>query len=65
MALGMKELLKHGKETVPIGIINPDGYERVNRVYSEDGYSPCITGRDYKDPIKVLVYDRTKREENR
>lgn len=43
--------------TQPIGILNPNGYERVNRVYSEEGYSPCITGRDYKDPIKVLIYE--------
>ena len=56
----MKELLKSGRknETTPIGIINPDGYERVNRVYWQEGYSPCVTGRDYKDPIKVLIYER-------
>lgn len=52
-----KELLKFGNETAPIGILNPNGYERVNRVYWCGGYSPCITGRDYKDPIKVLVYE--------
>ena len=44
--------------TQPIGIINPDGYERVNRVYWERGFSPCITGRDYKDPVKILIYEK-------
>ena len=37
-----------------IGIIDPDGYEKVNRVYSPSGDCPTITARDYKDPIKVL-----------
>ena len=37
-----------------LGIINPNGYEKVNRVYSSGGVSPTITARDYKDPIKVL-----------
>ena len=41
----------------PIGIIDTNGYERINRVYFEKGYSPCITSRDYKDPIKILVYE--------
>lgn len=44
-------------EIKPIGILDPTGYEKINRVYWELGFSPCITGRDYKDPIKVLVYD--------
>ena len=43
--------------TQPIGIPDPNGYERINRVYSEEGYSHCITGRDYKDPIGVLIYE--------
>lgn len=43
--------------TQPIGILDENGYERINRVYYEMGYSPCITGRDYKDPIKVLIYE--------
>lgn len=37
-----------------LGIINPDGYEKVNRVYSPQGITPTITARDYKDPIKIL-----------
>jgi len=45
----MKELTK------PIGILDKNGYEKINRVYYWRGYSPCITGRDYKDPIKILV----------
>lgn len=57
----MKELTK------PIGILDKDGYERINRVYYWGGYSPCITGRDCRDPIKILVkYERNKyRKENR
>ena len=51
------------KLTNPIGIIDPDGYERINRVYWEGGYSPCITSRDYKDPVKVLIYERNKQRE--
>lgn len=38
-----------------IGIIDPDGYEKVNRVYSPSGDCPTITARDYKDPIKVMM----------
>ncbi len=54
------------QETKPIGIIDPNGYEKINRVYWEHGFSPCITGRDYKDPVKVLVYERNKqRKEDR
>lgn len=45
----MKELTK------PIGILDKNGYERINRVYYFGGYSPCITGRDCRDPIKILV----------
>ena len=52
----MKELLKGMKLTQPIGILNPDGYERINRVYWQEGFSPCLAGRDYKDPPKVLIY---------
>lgn len=54
----MKVSLNTGRETQPIGIIDTDGYERINRVYSDKGYSPCIAGRDYKDPIKVLIYEK-------
>lgn len=57
----MKELTKS------IGILDKNGYEKINRVYYWGGYSPCVTGRDYKDPIKILVNnDRNKyRKENR
>lgn len=34
-----------------IGIINPDGYEKVNRVYSPSGDCPTLQARDYKDPV--------------
>lgn len=36
-----------------VGIIDPDGYEKVNRVY-KGGCLPTITARDYKDAIKVI-----------
>ena len=36
-----------------LGIIDPDGYEKVNRVYGTHGDCPTITARDYKDPIKT------------
>ncbi len=52
-------------ETKPIGILDPNGYEKINRVYWQGGFSPCVTGRDYKDPIKVLVYDKKYGEKNR
>lgn len=28
--------------SAPIGIIDENGYERVNRVYHEDGISPAV-----------------------
>ena len=37
-----------------LGIIDPNGYEKVNRVYCIHGDSPTITARDYKDPIKII-----------
>ena len=61
--MAMKELSKYGDATNPIGIIDPNGYERINRVYSWCGYAPCVTGRDYKDPIRVLIYERNKSRE--
>lgn len=50
------EELVFNNSTNPIGIIDPNGYEKINRVYTWCGFAPCVTGRDYKDPIKVLVY---------
>lgn len=38
-----------------LGLIDPEGYERVNRVYDTSGLSPTITARDYKDPVKILT----------
>lgn len=32
-----------------------DGYEHNGRVYSERGVSPCLSGREYKDPSKVAI----------
>lgn len=58
----MKELLKPGN-TIPIGIIDHDGYEHNNRVYDgvNNGISPAISAREWKDPIKMVVfYDRHK-----
>lgn len=43
-----------------LGIINPDGYEKVNRVYSIMGECPTLTARDYKDPIKIVDMRRGK-----
>lgn len=34
----MKELLKSGRESTPIGIIDEGGYEHNNRVYSWGGH---------------------------
>ena len=43
-----------------LGVIDKDGYERVNRVYSIYGDSPTITARDYKDPIKIVDMNMKK-----
>ena len=43
-----------------LGIINDNGYEKVNRVYDISEESPTITARDYKDPIKILDIKRSK-----
>lgn len=53
----MKELLNTGNETTPIGVMTP-GYEHNCRVYSQNGYAPAISAREWKDPIKVLVYEK-------
>ena len=31
------------------------GYEKQNRVYDRKGICPCLTQRDYKDPVRVMV----------
>ena len=54
----MKELLKCMGETKPIGIIDSTKYEHNNRVYSYFGYCPSLSAREYKDPIKILTYER-------
>lgn len=54
----MKELSKFGNLTSPIGIIDSSMYEHNNRVYPGWGYSPAISAREWKDPIKVLIYER-------
>ena len=48
--------------SAPIGIIDENGYERVNRVYHEDGLQPAVCQRDYKDPIKILVCEEDYEE---
>ena len=53
-----KELLKSNELTNPIGIIDQDGFEQNNRVYWWGGYSPTILARCFKDPVRVLVYER-------
>ena len=42
-----------GKEII-LGIIDPEGYEHANRVYSTMGIVPTLSARDWKDPIKIL-----------
>lgn len=43
-----------------VGIIDENGYEKVNRVY-KGGISPTVTARDYKDAIKVVKrYDKKR-----
>lgn len=61
----MKKLLKSGN-TTPVGIIDSNKYEHNNRVYPFWGYCPSLSAREYKDPIKVLVYERNEhRKTNR
>lgn len=55
-----KELLKSGGLTIPVGIIDSSMYEHNNRVYPYWGLCPSLSAREYKDPIKVLVYERYK-----
>lgn len=57
----MKESLNSGR-TTPIGIIDSEMYEHNNRVYDgvDNGICPAISAREWKDPIKVLVYERYK-----
>ena len=55
-------------ETRPIGIIDAGMYEHNNRVYDgvNNGICPTLSSREWKDPIKVVVYEKHKhREENR
>lgn len=58
---------KSGREnkTTPIGIIDGDKYEHNNRVYPYFGFCPSLSAREYKDPIKVLIYEREYRKKNR
>ena len=60
MVLVMKES-SNTRETSPVGIIDVKGYERDNRVYAFWRYAPTLSAREWKDPIKVLVYERDKR----
>ncbi len=50
----------YGKMEKMLGVIDKEGYEKVNRVYSIQGESPTITARDYKDPIKIVDIDTKK-----
>ena len=43
-----------------LGIIDHNGYEHGNRVYSTMGTSPTLSARDYKDPIKIVDMVRGK-----
>lgn len=43
-----------------LGIIDQNGYEHGNRVYSTMGTSPTLSARDYKDPIKIVDMVRGK-----
>lgn len=45
-----------------IGSLEPDRkYQDNVRVVSGGGCSPCLLSRDYKDPIKVIVYEGTNK----
>jgi len=37
-----------------------DRYEQNARIYGDNGVAPTITARDYKDPRKILRYERTE-----
>ena len=41
---------------IMLGLLDANGYEKLNRVYSVNGLCPTVTARDYKDPIKVMVW---------
>ena len=43
------------KRIVIIGILE-NTYDISSRIYEISGISPTISARDYKGPIKVLVY---------
>ncbi len=41
-----------------LGIIDINGYEHGNRVYSIQGITPTLSARDFKDPIKIVDMER-------
>lgn len=48
-----------------VGSIKPERKIQDNcLVYSGGGISPCIRARDYKDPVKVLVYEQNTPNRN-
>ena len=48
----MKELM--------LGRVDPDGYEKTNRVYAIDGICPTLNHRDFKDPVRIMVNDMVR-----
>lgn len=39
---------------------NGTGQHQSNTVYSSNGVSPCLNSTNYKEPVKVVEYERNK-----
>jgi len=48
------KIIDHTNSCKQIGSLG-DGYEHNNRVYSSEHILPCISSREYKDPLKYLT----------
>ena len=60
-----KALLKYGENTnkcIMLGLIDPNGYERDNRVYYGMGSCPTISAREWKDPLKILIIKKYEKQ---
>ena len=47
----------NSNECIQLGVIDASKYEHNNRVYGVGGACPCVSSREYKDPLKILVYE--------
>ena len=52
------------KKEIILGIIDSNGYEHGNRVYSIQGINPTLSARDFKDPIKIVDMKRGCHEDD-